>query len=1606
MAIDSLHGLQVPDSAPLPDGLSEATGLVLAPLPVEEHLAANFPPEVYDLSPGSHLSRFAKALLGEAGVGQVSKRMLVARLGATLAGTHFFDLDRFYGALFNLRRRVEERYDFDPHASVASAGDWDDVRAKDSAYRSRIEQFARALGNGPTAIGMELMAEALLGVDCDVRENYIKVDYGISTYSDLEDFTFGGLEAYSYGDLEGDPSDQNRWAFTIVPHRPITEEERYDLIRVLSRIKPANSILRVQLEGVATLVPITPRGAWSDSENWEFRRETPQSDAPPEPIVVPPFTNTQGAKWSYLWDVHSVLSYSENPPGHVVLDGVRNLDGSQPVGLRDQTLRFPDGTSFTYAARLALLRLPDAARSGDEGIALAHPYLGPRTTPSLSVSVGSDGAIADSSVPHRDIPPVPLHVDGLPATAVASLADRGSASDALWSQNNFWSTPEVDGRDGRLECWEVRLNDPKPINYYSFEVPHFPHVARLQYYDESAGAWVNLTRHRVMDSSPARLRRRVPAVVNGSWRHPQHGTNNHWVRVEGEFDAPVQARSFRVVMRRNVESGVGPVDGATPPVALAYSLGLRNFDFGLVVRSPEDVSQTTEVRLPSQSVLGESIDNVLVQFPAAQALEDVDGYWRSTPQPTNAAAVNFYLDVRSESGASQVIDRIYIDPIHPGAHLNLYYTDSQPPPGSFPAEFVELTAPRASGVGSYTTSTSNGIDFPDDEVSYIDIDNGYVQWDPMQGPWWAGISVLPSFDSSNVSTETGLGSLLDFGRIALSVSANQINVVFDPANFGDYESTLMAIGATLSFNAWQRVRIAVIWDPDSGMTVRAFRHGDDEVVAASIPISAFTPQAGASRTRSSTLRIGGALPATKAWIEAFFGIEIPDLIAGFRLRSFVLKQGMEAIDLSDVDSFLLSPSSYTKPPAYGGSAPALDNAVVFYNPALIHEGQVGFYGGPGQFYESIEWKAIPRDYTLQRGYLHLPPTNARFIKFEFTSLTSEPCQWAAPLTKPVKMLATPAVSSVGRPLEATPGVATAMALDPMYADALAAITLPPDPTNRSPIAAMYSPDPSVRDRMRKIGWQYRFQSIAQGSAAPALQTTAVHRYHETSVDSPEKLAFYVGLRSIQPYRLDYGANDDTAAYTERFWDAQGLVEPFTWSLSPGYISSADQPFAEVTSKVYGSESKVRGVQFATQQSDAVQLLRNDAFRDPGMIGSAFDDPADWHALGDASLRYDPDRAAVVVSRDYSGSYVPSGREGGVMYEPLQPTFHYESEAAPDPGDGFGGLASGLALVSAAGAIHAAVRVTALTEMSQDLVLSIVAADDTVVAQKVFSVRKGGTVEQTLSYTIGSFDGALVSTFAYRGLDHPLHPLLSSDPLDEVEGPPEGVGSLFRVALTQAGDSSDQFRVDRFSLFDEAITWEFSVDGGESFLPANAIRNNRNGVVSFPRPATQLVWRCRAYRADMHVTSLRIRPWYERPLSTGALYPARGANLSGFDQDPPIESDPEFNGWNNPVPRWWFLEGQRFPASAPMGAPALTEFATHHYRAITETVTVTDDAVAAVSMERAVTEDGGDMDTFAVRVGEGFSRVAEEDAESESSASATVLPPDGPIIAPFIHTPFD
>lgn len=380
---------------------------------------SHFDPTLYDLRDSSNLMKLLKVLLGASGVGGLRKQMAVARLQNSFNGMHFLDLDRFYGALFGIKRtqaELQPSFSFNPYTDPATSAEWDDLHSRDASYRDRLIKFARSIPYGASYAGLKLMAEALIGTDVEIYESWSWIDEqnagrsqtGILSYTwgFLRDNvkTYGGLAQKTWGDwsgagqlFSGRTNQRNRSEWVVYPKRQLSIDEQYEVVRVLSTFKPAGTQFTVQLKGLTVSLPLAIRGVAASSECWEIISEvtpnanlnynpyanslTGEAQQPVYPQARPVFSGYQGQEWTLNGDVTQVTS--------MVLDAEGNA-----VSGDDELVTFSDGTDRSYQAKDGVMTVAQAtaAELVTDGVMTSVSYAPGRS--SLNVPVTLAGASA------------------------------------------------------------------------------------------------------------------------------------------------------------------------------------------------------------------------------------------------------------------------------------------------------------------------------------------------------------------------------------------------------------------------------------------------------------------------------------------------------------------------------------------------------------------------------------------------------------------------------------------------------------------------------------------------------------------------------------------------------------------------------------------------------------------------------------------------------------------------------------------------------------------------------------------------------------------------------------------------------------------------------------------------------------------------------------------------------------------------------------------------------------------------------------------------------------------------------------------------------------
>lgn len=511
--------------------------------------------------------------------------------------------------------------------------------------------------------------------------------------------------------------------------------------------------------------------------------------------------------------------------------------------------------------------------------------------------------------------------------------------------NREWFSQPRLSSSGQTDCITVNFRLPLSVSEISTEILRMPCLMELWYQDRSNN-W-----RPILDTQ------RTPLKVNVS-----RSDTASWYKYFSKC-YPIVAKKVQFRITRTNDPAV---DGVPYPVGMRNTLIRRN-----VYDRDSGGSFEDEV-----DIMGNVVSKYIKDWDAQRAADDnYLTFWRSAPQPDPAAVVSLYLDVRDDEGRPQVIDKIYLDPVYSGQHLNLYYSIDS-------LVGTRFLSPITLGpaTGTEEDPTVSGMEWRSgqglrDSLDIDDTDSSFYTWPLSIGPLpsqdgWIGVEWRPGFESANV----------ELNHNPILFQAEQVSGKFKPTLLYDPENRtfelVLGTGHVYTSSAISQEFVV----GDSLRIIAGWRYvsGGDDVVVIKV-----TDQRG---------RVLASLNEDTELPE-IIGFDGTCRVADFRgiLPNLIIK--LENPELSS-ESFLKNPLYYVDPDPViadeSGSRPvtSLNNAI-YAAPFIAREHGSG--GSDSSHFEDKEWTPIWRDYTAVRGMLHLPkPVSMSYLKLEFTNLTEQP----------------------------------------------------------------------------------------------------------------------------------------------------------------------------------------------------------------------------------------------------------------------------------------------------------------------------------------------------------------------------------------------------------------------------------------------------------------------------------------------------------------------------------------------------------------------------------------------------------------------------------------
>lgn len=504
----------------------------------------------------------------------------------------------------------------------------------------------------------------------------------------------------------------------------------------------------------------------------------------------------------------------------------------------------------------------------------------------------------------------------------------------------WYSQPRV-STDETVEAIRVNYKLPLSVSEVTVDIARVPCRVEFWYKDRSNN-WLQM-----------RDRQRVPLGLNVSGST----ATGSWYKYSSTV-YPIVAKAVELRIVRTPDPAMA---------SLPFSVGVMDL---LVKRNVYERNQGVQYLEDEQDVLGNVITKYIKDWDASKAIDhDASTFWKSAPMPDPSAVVSCFLDVRTPAGEPQSIDRIYIDPVHSGQHLNIYYSAD------------DTVANRRISPISLVPDTDNNTEWRIGEGRW-DISNQTNQdslyefstvWGPkLKQPIWIGMEWLPDFDPLN-----------------------------GPSNNPILFKVLPPVGAT----GWSP---EVTYDPGAGAFNLTFRHGGDTPVTYTAPMTQTFKKGEPVRIVAGwaydpdrfTLKVvdrNGQTVAETSGVTTTVPdlVTLDDKIQLRRFRGTINAMVIKAQDWAEEFSqFFANPITYVSPdpvlPDAQGVVPpsSLDDAIFAVD---WTQQEHGIGGVDHTEFSSKEWTPVWQNYVAEKGHLLLPQMiSAKYLKLEFTNLTEEP----------------------------------------------------------------------------------------------------------------------------------------------------------------------------------------------------------------------------------------------------------------------------------------------------------------------------------------------------------------------------------------------------------------------------------------------------------------------------------------------------------------------------------------------------------------------------------------------------------------------------------------
>jgi hypothetical protein len=284
-----------------------------------------------------------------------------------------------------------------------------------------------------------------------------------------------------------------------------------------------------------------------------------------------------------------------------------------------------------------------------------------------------------------------------------------------------WFSQPRPGTDPTTEVITGRFKLPLSVSEITFTALRVPAHFEVWYQDRSNN-W-----RQVLDAS------RIPVTLDLS------GSDViDWYTFHTSV-YPIVAKALQIRATRKPDDLLG---------SQSYVIGLSNI---LPRRNVYDRSSGTQAFAADQDPVGNVIEKTIKDWDPGRAIDDnATTFWKSAAMPDPSAVVCCYASIRDKiTGEAKTFSRLFIDPVHTGNWLNLYYSNDDTVGVRKLSPISVIPPDDPDHPHDFNTDWTLGTGRRD--ISVGATGRGHYEWAVSMGSYhdqdmWVGIEWAPDFD--------------------------------------------------------------------------------------------------------------------------------------------------------------------------------------------------------------------------------------------------------------------------------------------------------------------------------------------------------------------------------------------------------------------------------------------------------------------------------------------------------------------------------------------------------------------------------------------------------------------------------------------------------------------------------------------------------------------------------------------------------------------------------------------------------------------------------------------------------------------------------------------